>query len=427
MMLPNSAHACAGVVPGTTVRGWRIATAISLDYKGEHVKSIRKRSLVAVAAVTAVFIGGAVVSATNSDTAKALAYYSIPAVRVLDTRDPAIPAVGAKGTLDFTIPGLPDDVKAVDINITVTNGTAGSFLVVYPVAESFPATSNINWIAKATVANKANVNIGADHKLRLYNEAGTVDVIIDVTGYYATSPSNGGPKGDPGIQGPPGPAGVTTPVGAHWGIIDRNTIGSPVGALRTGPFEGAVVPPMGDGSLGFSVANFPGAAEKIAFGNEVDFVGQKAVDISKIGFSVFSTGENKALNADNMPNITFEVDPTGPASSTGPNYSSLVFNVAGAALPTNVFNTINAASDTAGVWWFSNGATGTATGCNQTTTCTFSQLKTAIASAYPDMSIISLAIAKGRDYAWNGAIDALVYNGTVYNFEPFGVYATAIS
>ena len=120
------------------------------------------------------------------------------------------------------------------------------------------------------------------------------------------------------------------------------------------PVEGAAAP-VGDGSLGFAVAN---ASEKVAFGNEVDYKGEMVTGINKVGFSVFTTGEDQKINIDNLPNITFEVDPTGFANTTGPNYSSLVFNPAGAGLTTNTFSAIDATSATAGVWYFT-GATGT--------------------------------------------------------------------
>ncbi|MCC9706574.1 hypothetical protein E4N62_15615 [Streptomyces sp. MNU76] len=47
----------------------------------------------------------------------------------------------------------------------------------------------------------------------------------------------------------------------HWGVITRNTIGSPVAQLRNGPFGSFGVvgpegrPPYGRGSLGIEVAN----------------------------------------------------------------------------------------------------------------------------------------------------------------------------
>lgn len=34
-------------------------------------------------------------------------------------------------------------------------------------------------------------------------------------------------------------------------------------------------------------------------------------------------------------------------------------------------------------------------------------------------------MAKGRDYAWQGAVDGLRINGSVFDFEPFGVEEAA--
>jgi hypothetical protein len=188
---------------------------------------------------------------------------------------------------------------------------------------------------------------------------------------------------------------------------------------QCGPFEGTSVPPRGIGSLGFSVKD---GTEKVAFGNEVDFSGDSVNAITAVGFQVFWTGEDKGIGPDNLPNITFEVDPTGTANTATPNYSSMVFVPFGAPLTTNVFNAIDATSATAGWWYFTNAATAAATSCGQAAPlCGFADLKAAVNLHYPNMSVISLAVSKGRDLAWNGAIDALRYNGSVYDFEPFGV------
>jgi hypothetical protein len=206
--------------------------------------------------------------------------------------------------------------------------------------------------------------------------------------------------------------------GPHWGLIDRNTIGSPVGALRSGPFEGSSAPPFGQGSLGLSVKD---NTEKVAFGNEVDFNGNPVSGVNAVGFRVFTTGENKALFADNLPNITFEVDPTGPSSST-PNYSSLVFVPTGTGVPTNQWSPyIDATNASTGGWYFTNGTTASTTGCTQASMCSFTAMKAAVATSYPSMSILTFAVSKGRDYAWNGAADGLRLNNQVFDFEPFGV------
>ena len=47
-----------------------------------------------------------------------------------------------------------------------------------------------------------------------------------------------------------------------------------------------------------------------------------------------------------------------------------------------------------------------------------------LAAAQADSSpatIYTVAVAKGRDNAWVGAVDNLRINDTIYNFEPYGV------
>ena len=36
-------------------------------------------------------------------------------------------------------------------------------------------------------------------------------------------------------------------------------------------------------------------------------------------------------------------------------------------------------------------------------------------------TIYTAQVTKGRDFAWQGAVDGLVINDTTYDFEPFGV------
>jgi hypothetical protein len=40
-------------------------------------------------------------------------------------------------------------------------------------------------------------------------------------------------------------------------------------------------------------------------------------------------------------------------------------------------------------------------------------------------TILSAAVTKGRDYAWQGAVDGLRINGTVFDFEENGVFTHA--
>ena len=216
-------------------------------------------------------------------------------------------------------------------------------------------------------------------------------------------------------------------VGKEWGIITRNTIGSAVGELRSGPYGSfgvtgaASKPPRGTGSLGLQVSDnaLSGGTpqEKVAFGNEVAFYGDPVSGIARAGFRVFQTGENADISPGNMPNITLEIDPNVGSSS----YSSMTW-VPDPAPVTNRWSPFIDATTT-GDWYFT-GATGTATGCSIATPCTFSAAQAALAANdSPPATIYTVAIAKGRDNAWVGAVDNLRINDTVYNFEPTGVQA----
>ena len=58
------------------------------------------------------------------------------------------------------------------------------------------------------------------------------------------------------------------------------------------------------------------------------------------------------------------------------------------------------------------------------TPCTFSQLQTALNDGGDAATILTVAVGKGRDFAWSGAVDGLRLNSTIYDFEPFGVVET---
>jgi hypothetical protein len=214
----------------------------------------------------------------------------------------------------------------------------------------------------------------------------------------------------------------------HWGVIYRNTIGSPVAELRDGPYSigagGSVsAPPFGKGSLGIEVADkatsLAPPSEKVAFGNEVDFVGDPVLGLTDVGFRVFQTGENVEHGGPgNMPGITFEIDPN--LSSTASNYSSLVW-LPDAAPVVNEWTGYLDATTTG--QWFLTGAAGAATGCNQTTTCSFAAVKDALDDGGDTPTILSVAVTKGRDNQWQGAVDGLRINSSVYDFERDGVKA----
>jgi hypothetical protein len=71
------------------------------------------------------------------------------------------------------------------MNVTIVNPTAQSNLRVYPADVATPTASNLNWLpGQSPTPNKVDVKLSSDGKIRLYNHAGTVDVLADVVGYY---------------------------------------------------------------------------------------------------------------------------------------------------------------------------------------------------------------------------------------------------
>ena len=180
---------------------------------------LRRWRFIAVAMGVTALAGGGVLLAANSDPATALAFHSLPSTRVLDIRAASqvgafSTPLGAASTLDFVVPGLPDDAKSVSLNVTVTDGTYPSFLVVYPTGDTRPGTSTVNWNSVNAVANTATVNVAADHSLRVYNDMGSVNVIIDLLGYYAPSPvatAAAGTNADTVVSSLAGPWRATNP------------------------------------------------------------------------------------------------------------------------------------------------------------------------------------------------------------------------
>ena len=197
-----------------------------------------------------------------------------------------------------------------------------------------------------------------------------------------------GPQGPAGPGGPQGPAGENgtdaTISSARWGVVSRNTIGSPDIGLRGGPFVSGVPaavasPPFGSGSLMFLVSSGPTVSEqeKASYGNEVDYTGDEIDSIAQIGFHVFQTGENNAKGNPNMPGITLEIDPNLAAAGTD-DFSSLVFQPTTNS-PANQWSGYIDATDGADGEWFLTGGEATATGCTLAAPCTFAEVQTALA------------------------------------------------
>jgi hypothetical protein len=89
-------------------------------------------------------------------------------------------------TVDTQLPA--SGVTAVAVAITVTGDADGGFLTAYPAQTPMPETSTVSFAALVTMTNDAIVPVGPDGDIAIFNNStGTVQLIVDVTGYFTTN------------------------------------------------------------------------------------------------------------------------------------------------------------------------------------------------------------------------------------------------
>lgn len=85
--------------------------------------------------------------------------------------------------------GVPaSGVGAVVLNVTAVGGTATSYLTVWPSGARRPVASNLNIGPGDVVPNLVIVPLGGDGRVSVFNEAGSVGLVVDVLGWFPTVP-----------------------------------------------------------------------------------------------------------------------------------------------------------------------------------------------------------------------------------------------
>ena len=133
---------------------------------------------------------GAAVAATPAS------YIPLSPTRVLDTRPGAQTIDGVSsggGTVSAgetrRLPvagraGTAVDAVAVALNVTATEATAGTYVTAFPAGAGRPQASNLNVPPGATIANLVVAKVGASGGIDLYNDRGSVHLVVDVVGYF---------------------------------------------------------------------------------------------------------------------------------------------------------------------------------------------------------------------------------------------------
>ncbi len=115
-----------------------------------------------------------------------LGFVPVTPTRLVDTRATG-QALGGGGRMDLTVAGvkgIPADAKAVALNVTAVHASTTTYLRAWPAGAAEPASSVLNADPYATSAVSTVVGVGGERKVSLRNNAGSVHLVVDVTGYY---------------------------------------------------------------------------------------------------------------------------------------------------------------------------------------------------------------------------------------------------
>ncbi|MEV7584490.1 hypothetical protein [Streptomyces erythrochromogenes] len=208
--------------------------------------------------------------------------------RLLDTRDGTgaaqaaqVPAWGETRVKVAGNSGIPADVAAVVLNVTVTNTRTAGHVRAYADGTERPTTSNVNYAAGDSVPNLVIVPVGKNGYVNLYNsgEQG-VDLIADVTGYFTRTSANGYTPMDPtrfvDTREGLGTSRGMVPGRTQFGVQVTGTRGVPAGARAV--------------ALNVTVTNPRGAGHLTVFPS-----GQSAPNTSNVNFTGGQTIANSVI------------------------------------------------------------------------------------------------------------------------------------
>ena len=160
--------------------------------------SLLRTRWAAIGAAVAVTLGGGGIGLVHATRpADAVTFVAITPCRVIDTRPayaigPKTSPLGAGETHTVSThgkngecTGIPSTAVAVSMNMTSTDATAPTFLTVWAADAPQPNSSNLNPIPGAPATpNAVTTGVSATGQFKIYNLAGTVNVLADINGYY---------------------------------------------------------------------------------------------------------------------------------------------------------------------------------------------------------------------------------------------------
>ncbi|NND74505.1 MAG: hypothetical protein HKN44_05820 [Ilumatobacter sp.] len=120
---------------------------------------------------------------------------NITPCRLADTR-PGEPGVrstplGAGEDAQFAVHGtngdctIPASATAIVANLTAFNATTSTYVNAHRADVAAPLAAVFNLVPGELISNSVDIELSAAGALKVFNLAGTTDIVIDVTGYYS--------------------------------------------------------------------------------------------------------------------------------------------------------------------------------------------------------------------------------------------------
>ena len=207
---PTSAALTVGLRPGGTAReGTDYATIpgtitfatgvsrlfVDVDPFDDNQKEGEETVTLAVEPQAGMLAGpGARIVLADDESPNPQGFYTVTPCRIVDTRGPAspwgAPALASGEVRVFEAGGrcgIPADATAVSVNLTVVSPPASGHATLMQTGTAVPFTSSLNFRAGQTRANSSILRlVGAPPSLAVfvYTFSGSVDLIVDVNGYF---------------------------------------------------------------------------------------------------------------------------------------------------------------------------------------------------------------------------------------------------
>ena len=259
------------------------------------------------------------------------AYTALTPFRICDTRSTGTKVgcagsrtLGTNGTVLVHVTGIPPvngetvpaGAQAVVVNMTaIDHSTTKSFVTAYPTTR--PLASNINVDGGATQANLSVVALSSSGTITLYNAVGSVDVLVDVEGFFAA------PSGNAGTFHTFPPVRICD-TRANHGTICATTVNRPLGA---GTWRDVVVSGLPPGGTGSGIPTDGTAAAAVLNLTAVGPTVPTFLAVAPSGANFSCPAAHPSVS--NLNPKAGETEPARVISPLGPNHDICVFNSVG--------------------------------------------------------------------------------------------------